>query len=42
MLIYKVGPGGTCALTTQCLLSGGTFPAQSIAEERTELARPCR
>lgn len=38
VLIYKVGPGGTCALTTQCLLSGGTFPAQSIAEERTELA----
>lgn len=38
VLIYKVGPGGTCALTTQCLLSGGTFPAQSVAEERTELA----
>ena len=38
MLIYKVGPGGTCVLTTQCLLSGGNFPAESIAEERTELA----
>ncbi len=38
VLIYKVGPGGTCPLTTQCLLSGGTFPAQSVAEERTELA----
>ena len=38
MLIYKVGAGGTCALTTQCLLSGGGFPAQSIAEARTELA----
>lgn len=38
VLIYKVGPGGTCALTTQCLLSGGTFPAQSVAEERTALA----
>lgn len=38
MLIYKVGPGGTCVLTTQCLLSGGTFPAQSVAEARTELA----
>ncbi len=25
-------------LTTQCLLSGGGFPAQSIAEARTELA----
>ena len=38
MLIYKVGAGGTCVLTTQCLLSGGRFPAESIAEERTELA----
>ncbi|MBB3900724.1 Crp/Fnr family transcriptional regulator [Methylobacterium brachythecii] len=38
MLIYKVGPGGTCVLTTQCLLSGGTFPAESIAEQHTELA----
>ncbi|MGX9979789.1 Crp/Fnr family transcriptional regulator [Methylobacterium fujisawaense] len=38
VLIYKVGPGGTCPLTTKCLLSGGTFPAQSVAEERTELA----
>lgn len=38
VLIYKVGPRGTCALTTQSLLSDGTFPAQSIAEERTELA----
>ncbi|MDP4002683.1 Crp/Fnr family transcriptional regulator [Methylobacterium sp. NEAU K] len=38
MLIYKVGAGGTCVLTTQCLLSGGGFPAQSIAEARTELA----
>lgn len=38
MLIYKVGSGGTCVLTTQCLLSGGGFPAQSIAEARTELA----
>lgn len=38
MLIYKVGPGGTCVLTTQCLLTGGNFPAESVAEERTELA----
>ena len=38
MLIYKVEPGGTCVLTTQCLLSGGRFPAQSVAETRTELA----
>lgn len=38
MLIYKVEAGGTCVLTTQCLLSGGTFPAQSVAEARTLLA----
>ncbi|MDP4002694.1 Crp/Fnr family transcriptional regulator [Methylobacterium sp. NEAU K] len=38
VLIYKVGPGGTCVLTTRCLLSGGTFPAESVAEKRTELA----
>lgn len=38
MLIYKVGAGGTCVLTTQCLLSGGRFPAESVAEAHTELA----
>lgn len=38
MLIYKVTGGGTCVLTTQCLLAGGGFPAESIAEEHTELA----
>ncbi|GEP00168.1 Crp/Fnr family transcriptional regulator [Methylobacterium haplocladii] len=38
MLIYKVTGGGTCVLTTQCLLSGGNFPAESVAETRTELA----
>ncbi|GAB6846196.1 CRP/FNR family transcriptional regulator [Methylorubrum rhodinum] len=38
ILIYRVGPRGTCVLTTQCLLSGGTFPAESVAEQRTVLA----
>jgi CRP/FNR family transcriptional regulator, anaerobic regulatory protein len=38
MLIYKVVSGGTCVLTTQCLLTGGTFPAGSIAEAATTLA----
>ena len=38
VLIYKVGPGGTCVLTTQCLLAGSTFPAHSVAERSTELA----
>lgn len=38
MLIYRVQAGGTCVLTTQCLLSGGNFPAESVAEEDTRLA----
>lgn len=38
MLLYKVEHGGTCVLTTQCLLSRSTFPAESIAEARTLLA----
>lgn len=38
ILIYKVTAGGTCVLTTQCLLTGSPFPAESIAEARTELA----
>ncbi|MFZ3176747.1 MAG: Crp/Fnr family transcriptional regulator [Methylovirgula sp.] len=38
VLIYKVEGGGTCVLTTQCLLSNSNFPAESVAEARTELA----
>ena len=38
LLVYKVGTGGTCLLTTQCLLSGTRFPAESVAETRTVLA----
>lgn len=38
ILIYKVENGGTCVLTTQCLLSRTNFPAESVAEARTELA----
>lgn len=38
MLLYKVENGGTCVLTTQCLLSRSNFPAESVAEARTELA----
>ncbi|MGE0022471.1 MAG: Crp/Fnr family transcriptional regulator [Hyphomicrobium sp.] len=38
LLIYKVGAGGTCVFTTQCLLGGGTFPAESVAESPTVLA----
>jgi CRP/FNR family transcriptional regulator len=38
ILLYRVRDGGTCILTTQCLLTGGTFPAESIAERETHLA----
>lgn len=38
LLIYRVTPGSTCAFTTQCLLAGGTFPAESMAEAPTRMA----
>lgn len=38
LTLYKVGAGGTCVFTTQCLLAGGTFPAESIAEAPTRFA----
>lgn len=43
IFIYKVEGGGTCMLTTQCLLSKSKFPAESVAEADTELvALPAR
>lgn len=38
LTLYKVAAGGTCVFTTQCLLAGGTFPAESVAESPTRLA----
>ena len=38
LLLYRVQPGGTCVFTTQCLLAGGTFPAESVAEAPTRFA----
>ncbi len=38
VLVYRVTSGDTCILTTQCLLSGGTFPAESVAESDVRLA----
>ena len=38
MLLYTVEDGATCGLTTQCLLSRTNFPAESVAERRTQLA----
>jgi CRP/FNR family transcriptional regulator, anaerobic regulatory protein len=38
ILLYRVGPGETCVLTTSCLLAGRSFPAESIAEVPVTLA----
>ena len=38
LLLYRVSPGSTCVFTTQCLLAGGTFPAESVAEAPTRFA----
>ena len=38
ILIYRVSAGETCVLTTSCLLAGGTFPADSVAETPGRLA----
>lgn len=38
LLLYRVVPGSTCVFTTQCLLAGGKFPAESVAEAPTRFA----
>lgn len=30
--LYRIGPGGSCILTTSCLLSRENYPAEAIAE----------
>jgi CRP/FNR family transcriptional regulator, anaerobic regulatory protein len=32
ILLYEVGPGETCVLTTTCLMAGSSFSAESTAE----------
>lgn len=32
MLLYRVGSGDSCVLTTSCLLSGDNYPAEGITE----------
>lgn len=32
IVLYRVKPGGSCVLTTSCLLSGTHYPAEGIAE----------
>ena len=32
IVLYRVKPGGSCVLTTSCLLSGTQYPAEGISE----------
>jgi CRP/FNR family transcriptional regulator len=34
--LYRIGPGGSCILTTSCLLSHEHYPAEAIAEAPVE------
>ncbi|MCM0019126.1 MAG: Crp/Fnr family transcriptional regulator [Tagaea sp.] len=36
--LYDVGPGGTCILTTACLLGGNDYAAEALAEGDVDLA----
>lgn len=36
--LYEVAPGGTCILTTSCLLGGNDYAAEALAEGGVELA----
>jgi CRP/FNR family transcriptional regulator, anaerobic regulatory protein len=38
ILLYQVGPGETCVLTTSCLIAGNPFPAESTAQADVLLA----
>ncbi len=33
ILLYRVGPGETCVITTTCLLGNSNYPASTIVEE---------
>ena len=32
VVLYRIAPGGTCVLTTSCLLGGGDYPAVAVCE----------
>ena len=34
--LYRIGPGGSCILTTSCLLSSEHYPAEAVAESDVE------
>ncbi len=38
IMLYQVGPGETCVLTTSCLIAGNPFPAESTAQSDVLLA----
>lgn len=38
IVLYRVEPQQTCMLTTSCLLGGTAYPAEGVAEARTQLA----
>lgn len=35
LLLYRVGPGETCVLTTSCLLGQDDYPAEGVVESET-------
>lgn len=38
IVLYRVGPGETCVLTTSCLLAHGHYPAEGICETNVNAA----
>jgi CRP/FNR family transcriptional regulator len=36
IVLYRVEPGETCVLTVSCLMSGGLYDAEGVAETETE------
>jgi CRP/FNR family transcriptional regulator len=36
IILYRIGRGGSCILTTSCLLSNENYPAEAIAESDVE------
>lgn len=38
IMLYQVGPGETCVLTTSCLIAGNPFPAESTTQADVLLA----
>lgn len=35
MMLYQMSPGDSCVLTTSCLLSGDSYPAEAYTEEES-------